>query len=51
VIYRWALEGSEKVLRSEHLDTLASVTYFGPVLARQGKYEEAEVMYRRALEG
>ena len=33
----------------EHLDTFASVNNIGSVLERQGKYEEAEAMHRRAL--
>jgi tetratricopeptide (TPR) repeat protein len=46
-----ALEGYEKVLGPEHLDTLTSVNNLGLVLESQGKYEVAEAMYRRALEG
>jgi tetratricopeptide (TPR) repeat protein len=38
------------VLGAEHPDTLASVNNLGNVLDRQGKYDEAEAMHRRALE-
>ncbi|MFD2902280.1 tetratricopeptide repeat protein, partial [Klebsiella pneumoniae] len=34
----------------EHPDTLTSVSSLGSVLQRQGKFEEAEAMHRRALE-
>ncbi|KAH7394832.1 hypothetical protein BKA66DRAFT_455924 [Pyrenochaeta sp. MPI-SDFR-AT-0127] len=50
-MHRRALEGREKVLGPEHPDTLTSVDNLGWMLARQGKYEEAEAMHRRALEG
>ncbi|OCK99605.1 uncharacterized protein K441DRAFT_724667 [Cenococcum geophilum 1.58] len=50
-MHRRDLEGSEKVLRREHLDTLTSVSNLGSVLESQGKYKEAEAMHRRALEG
>ncbi|KAJ5630438.1 uncharacterized protein N7484_010538 [Penicillium longicatenatum] len=43
--------GYEKVLRRDHPDTLTSVGNLGLVLDRQGKYEEAEAMHRRALAG
>ncbi|KAF7137072.1 hypothetical protein CNMCM5793_006960 [Aspergillus hiratsukae] len=41
----------ETALGPEHPDTLTSVSNLGSVLKDQGKYEEAEVMHRRALEG
>ncbi|KAH0563114.1 hypothetical protein GP486_002320 [Trichoglossum hirsutum] len=51
-IVRDADDGDEKrVLREEHPDTLSSINNLGSVLESQGKYEEAEAMYRRALEG
>ncbi|KAF1949112.1 hypothetical protein CC80DRAFT_555727, partial [Byssothecium circinans] len=34
-----------------HPGTLTSVSQLGSVLERQGKYEEAEAMHQRALEG
>ncbi|KAK3690231.1 hypothetical protein B0T22DRAFT_360526, partial [Podospora appendiculata] len=46
---RRALDGREKVLGLEHLDTLTSINNLASVLWRQGKYEEAEQMNRRAL--
>ena len=39
------------MLRFEHLYTLTSVSQLRSVLSRQGKYDEAEAMHRRALEG
>ena len=46
-----ALEAREAVLGAEHQDTLTSVNNLGSVLKGQGKYDEAEAMHRRALEG
>jgi tetratricopeptide (TPR) repeat protein len=42
---------AEKVLGPEHPDTLTSVSNLGLALSKRGKYEEAESMHRRALEG
>jgi hypothetical protein len=39
-----------KVLGPEHPDTLASVSEFGCVLVRLGKYAEAEAMHQQALQ-
>ena len=39
------------MLGPEHPSTLTSVNNLGLVLQRQGKYEEAEAMHRRDLEG
>ena len=39
------------MLGPEHPDTLTSVSKLGSVLESQGKYEEAEAMHRRDLEG
>lgn len=39
------------MLGAEHPDTLTSVSQLGTALSRQGKYEEAEAMQRRALQG
>ncbi|KAJ9660117.1 hypothetical protein H2201_007024 [Coniosporium apollinis] len=41
----------EEVLGKEHPSTLASVNNLAGVLQDQGKYEEAEEMNRRVLEG
>ncbi|PVH90575.1 hypothetical protein DM02DRAFT_547539, partial [Periconia macrospinosa] len=41
----------EKKLGPEHPGTLLSVKNFGSVLSNQGKYEEAEAMHHRGLEG
>jgi hypothetical protein len=39
------------VLGREHPDTLNSVSHLRSVLQGQGRYEEAEAMHRRALQG
>ncbi|KXJ84799.1 P-loop containing nucleoside triphosphate hydrolase protein, partial [Microdochium bolleyi] len=46
-----AVEVREAVLGTEDSDTLASVSILALVLQYQGKYEEAEMMNRRALDG
>ncbi|CAN9346536.1 unnamed protein product [Alternaria alternata] len=46
-----SLKGSEKVLDRQHPDTILIVNDFGLLLERQGKYDEAEAMHRRALQG
>jgi tetratricopeptide (TPR) repeat protein len=45
-----ALAAREKVLGTEHPDTLTIVSNLASVLQYQGKYEEAEGMHRRVLE-
>ncbi|RSL80949.1 hypothetical protein CEP52_017301, partial [Fusarium oligoseptatum] len=45
------LRGEEKALGPDNPNTLASVSNLGSVLSRQGKYDEAEAIYRRALKG
>ncbi|KAF2679087.1 hypothetical protein K458DRAFT_375514 [Lentithecium fluviatile CBS 122367] len=45
---RMCVEVRGKALGPEHPDTLTSVSQLGSVLERQGKYEEAEAMHRRA---
>jgi hypothetical protein len=50
-MYRQVLEGREKALGLDHLQTLTSASDLGLILWRQGKYEEAEAMHRRVLEG
>ncbi|KAH0565003.1 hypothetical protein GP486_001601 [Trichoglossum hirsutum] len=47
-VVRMSVEVSEKVLGLEHPDTLTSISNLGSVLERQGKYEEAKKMNRRA---
>jgi len=49
-MHRRALKG-KKVLGVEHPDTLTSVSNLASLLQHQGKYEAAEEMNRRALEG
>ena len=39
------------MLGKEHPDTLASVNNLAGLLRKQGRYEEAEPLYRRALKG
>jgi hypothetical protein len=48
---RRVLEGYEKELGANHPYTLTSVSNLTLVLERRGRYEEAELMNRRALEG
>jgi hypothetical protein len=48
---RRALEGKEKVLGNEHLDTLTSMCSLASALSHQGRYKAAEEMHRQALEG
>jgi hypothetical protein len=50
-MHQRALEGKEKVLGVEHPSTLTSVSNLVVVLGDQGKYEAAEEMHQRALEG
>ncbi|KAL4862504.1 hypothetical protein BDV12DRAFT_190383 [Aspergillus spectabilis] len=45
------LAGETNIHGPEHPNTLTSFSQLGSVLARQGKYEEAEAMHRRALGG
>ena len=42
--------GSERVLGKEHPDTLKSVNNLAALYQRQGRYSEAEPLYKRALE-
>ena len=51
IMYRRALEGRERLLGSEHPDTLGSVNNLGALLQNLGQLKEAEIMLRRALEG
>src|ERR1700727_2561557 len=46
-----ALNKREEVLGKEHPETITSVSNLASVLQDQGKYQEAEVLYRQALEG
>ena len=46
-----ALEGNERTLGPDHKDTLRSVNELGMLLRAQGKLNEAEPLWRRALEG
>jgi hypothetical protein len=48
---REALDAREKVLGKEQPDTLTSVHGLAEVLRSQGKYEVAEEIHRRALDG
>jgi tetratricopeptide (TPR) repeat protein len=50
-INRRVLDGREKGLGPEHLDTLASLSNLAWVLQQQGNYEAAEEMNRQALDG
>jgi hypothetical protein len=46
-----AVDVREKILGAEHNDTLLSIALIALVLQYQGKYNEAEQMNRRALDG
>ena len=48
---RKAVATRQDVLGAEHLDTLMSLSILASILQDQGKYEQAEEMNRRALEG
>ena len=45
VMYRRALEGRERLLGSDHPDTLSSVDNLGSLLADLGQLEEAEIIF------
>lgn len=47
---RRAFKGRATILGLEHPDTLFNANCLGVTLERQGKYEEAEAMYRQAVE-
>lgn len=48
-MHRQALALRETVLGKEHPSTLTSMNNLAGVLSRQGKYKEAEEMYRQML--
>ncbi|KAL1989597.1 hypothetical protein VTN49DRAFT_6794 [Thermomyces lanuginosus] len=50
-MHRQALEGREKVLGSDHPETLDSVNNLGVALKKQGQYGKAKEMLHQALEG
>jgi tetratricopeptide (TPR) repeat protein len=50
-LYQRVLTGYEKVLGTEHLDTLTSVNDLALLYWAQGRYDEAESLYQRALTG
>lgn len=50
-MYRWALDGKEKVWVPDHTSTLDTVNNLGLLYADQGKLVEAEEIYQRALDG
>jgi Tfp pilus assembly protein PilF len=45
-MHQQAVQGLEKALGPKHPNTLTSISNLGSVLARQGKYEEAEAMHQ-----
>ena len=45
-----ALEADERVLGPEHPDTLISVNNLADLYKAQGRYGEAEPLFRRALQ-
>lgn len=48
-MYLRALRGSEETLGAKHTSTLDTVNDLGSLYAGQGKVQEAEEMYLRAL--
>lgn len=50
-MYERVLFGKEKTLGADHLSTLETVDNLGNLYRDQGKLEEAEQMYQRALAG
>ncbi|GIL87932.1 hypothetical protein Vretimale_6273 [Volvox reticuliferus] len=50
-LHRRVLAGLERLLGSEHPDTLSSVTNLASILKAVGQYDEAEQLHRRALLG
>ena len=48
-LYRRDMEGREAVLGATHPDTLTSVNNLAEFLKAQGKFDEAELLFRRAL--
>jgi tetratricopeptide (TPR) repeat protein len=51
MMYNRALAGYEKALGPEHTSTLDTVNNLGILYADQGRLEDAEMMYNRALAG
>ena len=49
-LFRRALDGKEKLHGAEHANTLMSVNNLGMLYGIQGKYEEAEPLFERALD-
>lgn len=47
----WVLKWREKNLGPDHPETLKSINNLGTILGDNGHYEEAEPLFRRALEG
>ena len=50
-LYRRDLALCERLLGSEHQETMACIQSLAGLLRNQGRYLEAEVLYRRAFEG
>ena len=50
-MYSRALAGCEKAWGPEHMNTLSTVNNLGILYAVQGRLEDAERMYNRALAG
>ena len=49
-LYRKSLQARERLLGSEHRDTISSLHHLASVIAWQGRYTDAEPLLRRALE-
>ncbi|KAJ5627817.1 hypothetical protein N7490_010045 [Penicillium lividum] len=50
-MFKRALEGKEKAWGREHTSTLNTVNNLGTLFRNQGRLQEAEAMYKRALDG
>jgi hypothetical protein len=50
-MFRRALKRRKKILRPEHIDTLATVKGLACVLIFRGQHEAAEKIFRRVLKG
>ena len=49
-MFQQALQGKEKAWGSDHTSTLYTVNHLGRLYKSQGKLDEAEKMYQRALQ-
>jgi tetratricopeptide repeat protein len=50
-MYQWALQGKEKTWGPDHISVLDTINNLGILYKYQGKLDEAEKMYQRAVQG